>query len=331
MEPRYMHVDSAQAILDAVDQGLVLLDPALHVAYANRWFRERCGVLPEAVGGRPLYEFGDGQWDTPALRRQLEHVAAGAMRPEHIMVEIGVAPDRRIFKLSARKLEATDRPLARILLTIEDVTAAVGADRHKDLLAAELAHRVNNALSLISSFVALEMRRTVEPCRSGYREMETRLRAVAGLYDVIAGSNAFGPVNMQRYLDSIAQGLGDSFVGRNGAIRVVVDAEPLAIGADQAVPLGLLVNELATNAIKHAFPAGRGTIVLGFGRRAGLPVLSVKDDGVGLQAAARPGADTAMGMRFVDALVHKVGGTLARVSGSTGTSVEIRLPETILA
>jgi two-component sensor histidine kinase len=115
------------------------------------------------------------------------------------------------------------------------VTAVVAADRHKDLLVAEMAHRIKNSLSVIGAFLSLEISRGLAPCRESYRAMQTRLAAVASLYDLIARSNAFGPVDMRTYLSGIGNGLRASLLGQDGAIQIAVDAEPLSIGADHAV------------------------------------------------------------------------------------------------
>ncbi|GJE40850.1 Blue-light-activated histidine kinase 2 [Methylobacterium soli] len=203
-------------------------------------------------------------------------------------------------------------------------------ERHRDLLAAELAHRIKNSLQIITSFVSYEIRRAAAPCVEGYRAMQARIGAVAELYDVISRSATLGPVPMRPYLEGIAGSLRSSLLGMDARVAVEVEAEPLAIVADQAVTVGLIVNELATNAVKHAFPGGQGRIVLGFRRIDGEVALTVADDGIGLGGAAG-GGTSGLGSRFVDAFVRQVGGTLARATGKEGTTVTVRLPATILA
>ncbi|MDX1730787.1 MAG: sensor histidine kinase, partial [Aurantimonas coralicida] len=133
------------------------------------------------------------------------------------------------------------------------------------------------------------------------------------------------------YFEGIADSIRSSLLGPGSSVAIAVDSEDLSILADYAVPIGLLVNELATNAVKYAFPEGRGRIVLGFRRRDGEVTLSVQDDGIGLDASARPGPGSGMGSRFVDAFVRQIGGTLARAGGANGTTVTVRLPASILA
>lgn len=320
-----------QTIVDTVRDPLVILDADLKITAASRNFVEMFGETEADVLGRSISSLKQGQWDITALTNLLEKVVPNEAPFEEFLVEdefpgLGL----RIFKLNARKIFIPGNHVTQLLLAFEDVTDAVAADRYKDVMAAELAHRIKNSLAVISAFVAFEMRRAAEPCLDGYQAMQTRINAVASLYDVIAQSSAFGPVDMPSYLKGIAESVHSSLIGSGGAITLEVDAEPLAINADQAVPVGLLVNELATNAVKYAFPDGKGQIALAFRRRDGEVTLSVEDNGVGLDAAAVHEGSSGMGTRFVDAFVRQIGGTLARSSGPEGTTITVRLPVSIL-
>ena len=320
-----------QIIVDTVRDPLIILDDELRITAASRNFVAMFGDAEADLIGRRIDGLKQGQWDVTALTGLLEKVVPDATPFEDFLIEDefpGLGP--RVFKLNARKIFIPGNHVTQLLLAFEDVTDAVAADRYKDMMAAELAHRIKNSLAVISAFVSFEMRRAAEPCLDGYRAMQTRINAVASLYDVVAQSSAFGPVNMPNYLKGIASSVRSSLVGENGAISVMVDSEPLAINADQAVPIGLLVNELATNAVKYAFPDGRGVILLTFRRRDGEVVLSVEDDGVGLDAATAQEGSTGMGTRFVDAFVRQIGGTLARASSSKGTTITVRRPTAIL-
>src|SRR3546814_16213508 len=91
----------------------------------------------------------------------------------------------------------------------------------------------------------------------GYQSMETRISAIAQLYDLISRSAAFGPVQVGEYLEGIAETLSKSLLGDTPTIHIRVEAEPLAVAAEHAVTLGLIVNALATHAVKYAFQIGR--------------------------------------------------------------------------
>ena len=218
----------------------------------------------------------------------------------------------------------------RLLVVVEDVTEARLVERHRDVLAAELAHRIKNCLQIITAFVALEIRRAAEPCAEGYRAMQARIGAVAELYDVISRSAALGPVPVQAYLAGIASSLHASLIGNAGQVEIQVEADPLHIDPDQAISIGLIANELATNAIKHAFPMGGGRIILSFTRRNDEVSLAISDNGVGLDQARNTGARSGLGSRFVEAFVQQLGATMARATGPTGTTMTVKLPNSIL-
>lgn len=322
----------AQSIVDTVRDPLVILESDMTVVTASRAFLQLFNVTSEEIVGRRLGDLDEGQWDVPALQELLKHVVPDGTAFDGFEVEDDFPRlGRRIFKLNARKVFRPGNHVTRLLLVFEDVTEARLLERHRDLLAAELAHRIKNSLQIISSFVALELRRAPEPCVEGYRAMQARIGAVAQLYDLISRAPAFGPVSVEDYLNGIAASLRSSLLGEGSKIQIRVEAEPLAVTAERSVTLGLIVNELATNAVKYAFPGGEGQIVLGFGHRDGEVVLTVSDDGVGLAAASGASAGSELGSRFVDAFATQMGGTLAKASGTSGSTFTVRLPISILA
>ena len=319
----------AQNIVDTIRDPLVILESDMTVVTASRAFLRLFDASADRVVGRSLRSLGQGQWDVTALTRLLDRVLPDNQAVDDFLLEDEFPGlGRRVFKINARKIFRPGNHVTRLLVVFEDATDAILLDRHREMLAGELAHRIKNNLQVISAFVAFELRRAAEPCRNGYRAMQTRIGAVAELYDVIAHSSALGPVSMPDYLDGIAKSIRSSLLDVDSDIRIHIDAEPLSIQSDHAVPLGLIVNELSTNAIKHAFPAGKGELTMGFRLRDGEAVMTVHDNGVGITPA---GESSGLGSRFVDAFVKQIGGTMAVGSGSNGTTVTVRLPKSILA
>ena len=323
----------AQSIVDTIRDPLVILEADMTVTSASQAFLHLFGVSVEAVIGHPLTELAQGQWRVGKLQDLLARVVPDDTSLDGFEVEDEFPGlGRRIFKLNARKVYRPGNHVTRLLLVFEDVTEARLLDRHRDLLGAELAHRIKNSLQIITSFVAFEIRRAAEPCVEGYRAMQTRINAVAQLYDVISHSASLGPVPVEPYLKGIAESLRTSLLGEGSGISVAIKAEPLAVGAEHAVTLGLVVNELATNAVKYAFPSGKSCLGIGFARDADEAVLTVTDDGVGLNTTATTNPPTTgLGSRFISAFVRQLGGTLATATGATGTTFTVRLPASILA
>jgi two-component sensor histidine kinase len=322
----------AETIVATVRDPLVILEGDMTVVSANRAFLGLFQVAEDRVVGRKLKDLGEGQWDVPALRVLLAKVVPDEAAFDGFEIEDDFPGlGRRIFKLNARKVFRPGNHVTRLLVVLEDVTEARLLERHRDILAAELAHRIKNNLQIIASFVSFEIRRAAEPCVEGYRAMQARIGAVAELYDVISRSAALGPVPVQPYLTGIAASLHSSLVGDGANIEILVEAELLEIDPDKAIPIGLIINELATNAVKHAFPARRGRIVLTMERRGGELLLIVADDGVGEGQTLKNGVSSGLGSRFVDAFVKQLGATMARATGPTGTTITVKLPSSVLA
>ena len=155
-------------------------------------------------------------------------------------------------------------------------------ERDALMLTNELAHRIKNNLQIIVALIAQEARSAAAPCVQGYRAMQARIGAIAELYDLISQSSDGQAVALDAYLLEIARTMSESLLEVTSGIKIEVKAGALEIDAVRAVPLGLLVNELATNAIKHGFPHGSGHIVLSAERDGDQIELTVADDGVGM-------------------------------------------------
>ena len=322
----------AQNIVDTIRDPLVILEGDMTVVTASRAFLRMFLVTLDQVVGRPIQALAQGQFQVGKLQELLGRVVPDEAAFDGFEVEDEFSGlGRRVFRLNARKVFRPSNHVTRLLVVFEDVTEARMLERHRDLLAAELAHRIKNSLTVITAFVSYELRRAAEPCKEGYRAMQARIGAVAQLYDVISRSATLGPVPVEPYLTGIADNLRSSLLGEKSSIRIEVSAEPFTIQAEHAVTVGLIVNELATNAVKYAFPDGTGRITLGFGQRDGEVVLTVSDDGVGLAASEEQGS-SGLGSRFVEAFARQLGGTVATASGlGGGTTFTVRLPRSMLA
>jgi len=195
------------------------------------------------------------------------------------------------------------------------------------MLTNEVSHRVKNNLQVVIALIADEIRRTPPPWVQGYRAMQDRIMAIAHLYDLISQSSRGSTVSLETYLAQIADSLSASLLGEKSGIRIAVESEPLEIDSERAVPFGLLVNELGTNAIKHAFPGGVGLVTLAVHRIGSDIELRVDDDGIGLpdpSTATKPGKH---GSDYVAVFVRQLRGALERTGGpGWGTSIRILFP-----
>jgi two-component sensor histidine kinase len=136
-------------------------------------------------------------------------------------------------------------------------------------------------------------------------------------------SDTVEAVDATSYLEDLCRGLVAS-VQNGTAISLKTDIENALLPTDRAIPIGLIVNELVTNAIKYAFPPNaKGTVVVTLKREPGKLRLTVADDGKGVDPQR---ADSGLGSRLVESFTQQLGGQLERESGNQGTTVRLILP-----
>src|SRR4051794_21686437 len=238
------------------------------------------GITEAETHGRRVSELGQHQWDVPALRRLMEKVL-----PENKPIESFEIEDdfpglgRRVFSLNARKIWQPGNHTHRMLLVFEDITDRKQRERDAQVLTNEISHRIKNNLQIVVGLIAYEARSTAAQCVPGYKAMQARIGAIAQLYDLISQSSRGRTIAVDAYLREIAETMSASLLGNASGIKIEVKAEALDIDPDRAVPFGLLVNELATNAIKHAFPGGTGRVVLSVEQVDDQIELTVADNG----------------------------------------------------
>lgn len=317
-----------QSIVDTIRDPLVVLEDDMTIVTSSKAFLTMFGITAAQTRGRRLAELGQHQWDVPALRHLMEKVL-----PENKPIESFEIEDdfpglgRRVFNLNARKISQPGNHAHRMLLVFEDITGRKQRERDAVVLTNEISHRIKNNLQVIVGLIAFEAKSTAAPCIPGYKAMQVRIGAIAQLYDLISHSSRGGTVAVDAYLREIAKNVSASLLGETSGITLEVKAEALDMDPDRAVPFGLLVNELATNAVRHAFPGGTGHIVLSV-QRAGTQIeLVVADDGVGMKEKESAKTPEKRGSDYVAIFVRQLGGTIVpTVAEKTGTTVRVRLP-----
>jgi PAS domain S-box-containing protein len=317
-----------QSIVDTIRDPLVVLESDMTVVTASKAFLTMFGITQAEARGRRVSELGQHQWDVPALRHLMDKVLPENKPFENFEIE-DVFPGlgRRVFNLNARKISQPGNHAHRMLLVFEDISDRKQRERDALTLTNEISHRIKNNLQIIVGLIAYEVRTTPKQCVQGYQSMQMRIGAIAQLYDLISHSSRGGAVALDGYLKEIATSVSASLLGQASRIRIDVEAEPMEIDPERAVPFGLLVNELATNAIKHAFPQGAGRVVLSVRQIGGDIELIVADDGVGIQQGNVAKAPEKRGADYVAIFVRQLGGSiLAPDTTQAGTTVTVRFP-----
>jgi PAS domain S-box-containing protein len=191
-------------------------------------------------------------------------------------------------------------------------TALAAALREREVLLSEIHHRVKNNLQLVSSMLALQARSAGPETRHALAEGQRRIDSIALVHEQLYGSRNLSAVNLARYTEALipelcrASGVGER-------VEVELALEDVQLVPERAIPCGLVVSELATNALKHAFPGERrGKLSVRLERvAAGRLRLTVADDGVGLKEAFPPAAESSLGLDLVLIFAKQLDGELA--------------------
>jgi len=317
-----------QSIVDTIRDPLVVLENDMTIVTASKAFLTIFGITQADAYRRRISELGQHQWDVPALRHLMEKVLPENKPFENFEIEDDFPElGRRVFNLSARKIMQPGNHSHRMLLVFEDITDRKQRERDAQTLANEISHRIKNNLQIVVGLIAFEIRSTAAASIPGLKAMQARIGAIAQLYDLISHSSHGGAITVDAYLAEIAKAMSASLIGEKSGIEIRVKAQPLQIDPDRAVPFGLLVNELATNAVKHAFPHGTGHVLLSVEQIGDELELLVCDDGVGMKDKVATGVPEKRGADYVTIFVRQLGGTISRSGPEiAGTSVRVRIP-----
>ena len=190
--------------------------------------------------------------------------------------------------------------------------------RQKTEMLREIDHRVKNNLQVISSLMLLKARRTPEgETRDALQAMAERVGALTAVHRLLYSAEDTVRLNIRDFAEEF---VGDLTAEIDTArIAVKADFEPITVSATMAAPLALLVHELSTNAIRHAFPGDRaGRLSIMGARRGDSLHIRVEDDGIG-QGTPKPGG---FGRSLIEMVVRQLRGTIAWADAQPGTRVE---------
>jgi chemotaxis protein methyltransferase CheR len=324
----------AQGIVDTVREPVLVLDSDLRVIAASRSFYSAFKVRPNDTQGRLLYALGDGQWDIPKLRVLLEKIIPekGVMEGyevEHEFPGLG----HRTMRLNARRVFHESGAQTTILLGIEDVTVQRELEREKDellrdkeVLFEELQHRVANSLQIIASILLMKARIVPsEETRGHLKDAHRRIISVAAVQKQLYASGETASVDVAAYLTRLCESLATSMIGDTRPISLDVVGEAGRASSREAESLGLIVAEVVTNALKHAFPDdnAKGRITVTYVRAEKNWTLSISDDGAGKPDGVLPEKKSGLGTGIVRALAEQLDARVEMSTGPAGTTVTI--------
>jgi two-component sensor histidine kinase len=325
-------------IIDAIGTPLLVLRHDLSVVDANRSFCGAFQVKRPAIEGKPISLLGNGEWNTAELRQTLETVrprlaSAELGEPIRKRVEIG---HRRLL-LEARILPAGEGCEPMVLLAFDDLDGAPAVEAKlqalldsKEILIKEMGHRIFNSLTIIGSFLSLKAQAAKhEETRCTLHEVHDRIVSVATVHRLLhAAAPSSQEIALAPYLSELCDNLSAAVLDSGPKVAIHVRVGDAMIDSAEALPIGLIVNELVTNAIKHAFPdrAKNCSVLVTRQATASGWVLRVSDNGIG-QPADAPLDRQGLGTTIVTALARQLNADV-KVTVHDGRTISVGYPAT---
>ena len=224
---------------------------------------------------------------------------------------------------------------AKSLVSLQDITYRKDTERalkttinEKDTLLREIHHRVKNNLQIISSLLNLQSRYIKDTeALDVFTESQNRVRSMAIVHEKLYQSNNISKIDFSEYLRDLVTSLFYSYNIQPDKISINTDIENIFFDVDTCIPCGLIVNELLTNCVKHAFPNNKiGHVYIGLHDDEGTYTLNVSDDGVGFPKSIDYKNTETLGLQLVTSLVNQLEGSLEILS-DVGTSFTIEFKD----
>lgn len=179
--------------------------------------------------------------------------------------------------------------------------------QQKQLLLEEIHHRVKNNLAIVSSLIELQKSESPEETRDIFSDVQSRIKAVALIHEKLYQSKTLSDINMKEYIAELAEAISRTYSSRLNQITLSTDLDDINLEVTDAIPLGLILNELLNNAYKHAFAnLPQGTLRIQLKHQNGRAVLSVADDGAGLPEDFDLNNTQSLGMTLVKTFSRQI-------------------------
>jgi two-component sensor histidine kinase len=224
--------------------------------------------------------------------------------------------------ISAQDITPLKQTEQNLRTTVDRLELALN---ERAVLFQEIHHRVKNNLQIIASLLSMQARLVKHrEAVENFKEAELRVKSMSLIHEQLYSQKEFGSVDLADYIQRLAPQLLASYEG-GGRVGLRLDLEPTKLTLDQSIPCGLILNELITNALKYAYPNGKGEIFVSLSSRSGDVTMTVSDSGAGLPVDFDWRKSKSLGMTIIQALTKQLHGKL-EVGPPPGAAFTLRIP-----
>jgi len=198
----------------------------------------------------------------------------------------------------------------------------------KDILMKEIHHRVKNNLMIMASLLNMQSRYIEdEVARDIFKDSQSRAKTMALIHEKLYQSKELKKLDVQDYMESLAQDIYQVYINDPHRIQLIVDVEPHMLDINTVIPLGLILNELLTNTFKYAFPEeAEGIVEVKFKKENNIFLLKVTDNGVGLPSDFHAQKTDSLGMLLIHSLTDQIKGKI-EIHSDHGTQICVKFQE----
>ena len=321
-------------MLDVVGDAVIAVDTDNKIIFWNEAATRTYGWGAEAVIGRNKADVVVPELSKKDTRKILLQLKRGEIWSGEYRVRHQNDHEFPVHAIDSPLFDE-DHNLIAIISASHDISEQKKADeeriasiQEKDVLLREIHHRVKNNLQLMSSLLDMTRTRTVdEQAHNILTDMMLKIQTMSQIHKKLYESKQFGKISLTGQIRDQITGLSDIFSHKGHEIRCEINPEEVFLPVDQALPCALVVNEILSNAYKHAFKGrGHGTIEIFALQENGRIKITVRDDGIGLPDNFDISHSNSLGLKLIRTLVqHQLKGTLLFKS-QNGTEINMEFP-----
>lgn len=323
--------DRVEAILNNSPDAILLLSPDGKIEMCNQAVETMFGYHPDDLLKKSLHTLVVPEYAT--ILDNFVNICSSEGQAKWFQTLARRSDEDEFDAGAALAAINNDGIVTGLVCSIRDISEQVQAEEkikssleEKEVLLREIHHRVKNNMQVISSLLALQAGYVDDPnTHLMFRESQNRIRSMALVHELLYQSNDLAKIDFVAYVRKLSQHLLGSYLTDRKKVSLDIVADEIFLEIDKAIPCGLIINELISNAFKHAFPNDKsGTLLIELRTDGqGMHTVLVRDNGVGIPDSVNVHQTETLGLRLVTSLADQLNATIG-LHRHNGTTFEIR-------